>query len=553
VTLSKRRAGTPLSDAELQGRLLKRTARRAAGIGLAQRIMRGIPKAMAGGLVGWGLTKAAGAAEVDAAAAEARPPASPAQAEAGNYRHGHLVLHGLRIAIETPRGAYRRGVSRNGKRWQTRMPAHYGYVKGTEGRDGDQVDVYLARGAHDPRRPVFVVDQVSLPSGRFDEHKAIIGAADEAEALRLYDRGFSDASGPRRRRGVTRMTLAEFRAWLASGATTERLAKAAEDEPPPPEEEPPPPEVRIEREIAQQMAGLFRRWLDAPEEAGSPEALARALEPAIARTFQAAADDVVPPPPPVDGDGYAALPGVPRELAVTFDARSPLVEQHLRAYSLSRIRAISEESRAAVRQALVEASISGAPIPEQARQIRESVGLAPIQVRWVASYRRQLQTLDPRVLDRALRDRRFDRPVARAIETGKPLAAEDIERYVAGYHRRALAYRATAIARTEALRAANTGGLTGARAALATDPGLQVEKTWLATDDDLTRETHRELNGQSVIGLETPFWTTDAQGQRIGIRWPHDDAAPAEQVVHCRCTMTFRLLRAPSALVAVAV
>ena len=59
-----------------------------------------------------------------------------AQAKAGNYRKGHVKLAGLDIAVESPAG------SRRKPEWPE-MTAHYGYIKRTEGADGDHVDVFL--------------------------------------------------------------------------------------------------------------------------------------------------------------------------------------------------------------------------------------------------------------------------------------------------------------------------------------------------------------------------------------------------------------------------
>lgn len=90
--------------------------------------------------------------------------------------------------------------------------------------------------------------------------------------------------------------------------------------------------------------------------------------------------------------------------------------------------------------------------------------------------------------------------------------------------------RAMTIARTEAGAAANWGayhgGLESARAA-----GLSVEKGWLATRDDRTRDSHRARDGEWV-GPEEKFSN--------GLLHPHDLAGPASEVVRCRCTLIWR-------------
>ena len=54
-----------------------------------------------------------------------------------------VKLQGLDIAIENPKGSERKGVGKDGEEWSVAMPSHYGFVRRTEGADGDQVDVYV--------------------------------------------------------------------------------------------------------------------------------------------------------------------------------------------------------------------------------------------------------------------------------------------------------------------------------------------------------------------------------------------------------------------------
>lgn len=154
--------------------------------------------------------------QLDRVAARVRRP-SPEQVEAGNYRKAHVVVGGLRLTIETPLDGIRSGVSRDGKRWSVRMPAHYGYVKGSEGADGEQVDVYVGSEAHLVRRyPVWIVDQVDADTRKFDEHKVLLGFPDLETARRTYVAGFSDGRGRERAGALVRMTFDEFRKWLGS-------------------------------------------------------------------------------------------------------------------------------------------------------------------------------------------------------------------------------------------------------------------------------------------------------------------------------------------------
>lgn len=66
-----------------------------------------------------------------------------------------------------------------------------------------------------------------------------------------------------------------------------------------------------------------------------------------------------------------------------------------------------------------------------------------------------------------------------------------------------------------------------------------IEKEWIATDDDRVRDTHEELDGQRVVGLNTPF--VSPSGARM--LFPHDASlgAPPGELINCRCSVLRRV------------
>lgn len=136
-----------------------------------------------------------------------------AQKESGNYRKGHVVYHGLPIAIENPKGSFRTGVDDSGTAWESQMHHDYGYIKGTVGADGDQVDVFIGDD-HDSER-VFIVNQINPDSGEFDEHKVMLGFGDVESArvgyLACYEAGWRGLGS------VVPMDLDELKSWLRTG------------------------------------------------------------------------------------------------------------------------------------------------------------------------------------------------------------------------------------------------------------------------------------------------------------------------------------------------
>jgi hypothetical protein len=140
------------------------------------------------------------------------PEPTEAQKRAGNYKKHHISFQGLPVSIENPKGSVRKGTG-----WQVKVPYHYGYIKRTEGADGDHVDVCI--GPHDQSEAVFIVDQKDLKTGAFDEHKVMLGFRTREEALDHYVRGFSDGKGRDRVGAVVRMTMPEFKSWLKNHDT----------------------------------------------------------------------------------------------------------------------------------------------------------------------------------------------------------------------------------------------------------------------------------------------------------------------------------------------
>lgn len=148
----------------------------------------------------------------------ARIEPSQAQKEAGNYKVGRVKLQGLDISIENPIGSKRSGIGDDGKAWENELQAHYGYIRGTEGNDGDHVDTFI--GPNPESGKVFVVDQVNK-DGSFDEHKVMLGVDSLKEADELYHANYHD--GWTGRGAITEMPIADFKAWVRDGVKTQPL------------------------------------------------------------------------------------------------------------------------------------------------------------------------------------------------------------------------------------------------------------------------------------------------------------------------------------------
>lgn len=151
--------------------------------------------------------------ELDAATHAVETDPTEAQKASGNYRKAHVTLYGLLIAIENPKGSLRSGTDKSGKPWSVTMQNHYGYFKGHEGADGDHVDVFI--GANLASDIAHIINQIDPETGKFDEHKVILGTRTAEDAQQVYLSNYApDWQGCG---GVATMPIDEFKTWLKDG------------------------------------------------------------------------------------------------------------------------------------------------------------------------------------------------------------------------------------------------------------------------------------------------------------------------------------------------
>lgn len=134
-----------------------------------------------------------------------------AQKEAGNYKKGHIKINGFDVTIEQPDGSVRSGKDASGKKWSQVMNNTYGYIRGTEGVDGDHIDVFLGPDMNSDM--VYVVDQVNT-DGSFDEHKVMMGFSSLEDARSAYLSNYED--GWQGLGNITGVALDEFKKWIDS-------------------------------------------------------------------------------------------------------------------------------------------------------------------------------------------------------------------------------------------------------------------------------------------------------------------------------------------------
>lgn len=247
------------------------------------------------------------------------------------------------------------------------------------------------------------------------------------------------------------------------------------------------------------------------------------------------------------------LPQPPGGSAVfRFDLANPSAEAWVKKNVGERITLLTEEQVSEARETILDGYQKGHHPEKIARSLAGtkdrvtgsrsggSVGLSAPQQGYLRSMRERLESGQPgqlrRVLGMERRDRRFDRQINRAIESGEKLSPEVIERMVERYSERLLARRAEDIARTE------TGQAVMASRIEATEQGIKkqgypdevVIKRWRHGGGGKDpRVQHSAMSGIEVQGMRTPFRMPDG----TLIQHPLDPAAPAKHTVNCTCDM----------------
>jgi hypothetical protein len=253
-------------------------------------------------------------------------------------------------------------------------------------------------------------------------------------------------------------------------------------------------------EVAAHASGLAFPLMTDPE-------LQRALLGASTATGRAGADVLT------DAVGFR----------VRFNAIDANVVLYARRQAAQLVVAVSGDVRESIRIVVALGSQIGLTVEQQARAIREVVGLPP---NWANA---------PLNLGIELRDGRFSTSrrmsAADKQQIRSRLAKGTVDeafvarmqgRYAASLRNR----RALNIARTETLRAAHFGQREGWRQAMREGSlPSNVRRTWIVTPDDRLRETHAAVPGMNPdgVGVDEPFRTP--LGLSLG--------PPLE--VNCRC------------------
>lgn len=293
-------------------------------------------------------------------------------------------------------------------------------------------------------------------------------------------------------------------------------------------------------EIQKLLLALERRDLDAAMEALHIDRAAfQPLEAKLVEAFTAGGQGAVATMPAAVSIGFRFDPGNQRAAAIIRETAATLITR-LTQGEIDQARAFLADGMArGAGPRSVALDLVGRISRATGNREGGLIGLSGPYRDYVATARAELASTDHALLRNYLtrnqRDRRYDKAVVRAIETGKPVPPETARTALTRYSARLTRLRGEVIARTEGLPAIRAAKHEAFQQLV--DDGrvdvMDIVRGWSTTEDGRQRDTHDTMNGQEVRGLDMPF--TSPSGAQMMFPGDTSRGAPASEIVACRC------------------
>lgn len=228
--------------------------------------------------------------------------------------------------------------------------------------------------------------------------------------------------------------------------------------------------------------------------------------------------------------GYVATPDV---IALSYNPLDTATVAAQNATNASLVSGIGATTEQTAQRVIAQGLANRVPPATIARTLRDTLGTTQAEANAIQSYRRALESGNASSLNRALRDPRLDKMILRG-----DLSEDQIDRATARYAERYRAFRATTIARTESLRAANQGRAAAwAQYAQRTGrDGTDIRKFWLTAGDELVCPVCRVIPQWNEFGIPMDALYETPIGALRGPPDPHP---------RCRCTERYERIASP--------
>ncbi len=188
---------------------------------------RPVAGALLGTLAGTGIGLEGGTAvakKLDSRAAKTAGALKPGRGKKnseGFKLQGRMDVQGLPIAIENRRGSVREGENDDGSKWRTKFKVPYGYIEGTKGKDGEEIDAYVGPDKEAPK--AFVVQQHKDDGKGHDEDTVMLGFPSKAKAEKAFLDHYDD---PKYKGKVITMGVKKLKSMLDEKPEQKKLANS---------------------------------------------------------------------------------------------------------------------------------------------------------------------------------------------------------------------------------------------------------------------------------------------------------------------------------------
>lgn len=155
---------------------------------------------------------------------EALNPDQQQQVQKAMKLDGRMEFQGLPISVENKVGSIRRWKDpHSGEEGETKMEHPYGYIRRTEGMDGDHVDVFV--GPQENAETAYVVHQMKSPDFKdYDEDKVMLGFPSPGEAKAAYLKHYNN---PKFFGTMTSVPMSEFKQKVLDPSSHRHMIKSA--------------------------------------------------------------------------------------------------------------------------------------------------------------------------------------------------------------------------------------------------------------------------------------------------------------------------------------
>lgn len=224
------------------------------------------------------------------------------------------------------------------------------------------------------------------------------------------------------------------------------------------------------------------------------------------------------------------------ELTISFDAYNQSTVDAVQRQSARLITEVTDEIKSTIRYILEAGEKSGASSSSMAAEIRQYIGLTQKGATAIQNYRRMLEEQDPTALERALRDKRFDRSLINSINGGPKLSPAQIDKQVEAMRKKALTYRARLISDNETLQAVQEGQRATWRQVLADKSTgvIGVVRRWFVAHDERL----------CPICAPVPDMNEKGRGMDENFETPIGPVIGPLLHIKCRCITLYRALYA---------